>query len=158
MKKKKSFFKKIKRRTFIKNGAAASSIFILPRHVLGGTGYIAPSDKLALAAIGSGGKGASDISNSELNGKEKVVALCDVDLTGRALETVKKYPKAKRYEDFREMLDKEKSIDAVTISTPDHTHAVVAANAIKRGIHVYVQKPLTHNVYEARLLTELARE
>ena len=155
---KKTFLKKIKRRKFIKNGVAASSIFIVPRHVLGGNGFTAPSDKLALAAIGSGGKGASDISNSESNGKEKVVALCDVDLKGSALETVRKYPKARKYEDFREMLDKEKNIDAVTISTPDHTHAPAAVNAIKRGIHVYVQKPLTHNVYEARLLTELARE
>ena len=155
---KKTLLKNIKRRKFIKNGVVASSIFIVPRHVLGGNGFTAPSDKLALAAIGSGGKGASDISNSESNGKEKVVALCDVDLKGSALETVRKYPKARKYEDFREMLDKEKNIDAVTISTPDHTHAPAAVNAIKRGIHVYVQKPLTHNVYEARLLTELARE
>ena len=158
MKRNKSSKNSIKRRDFIKKTAAASSIFIVPRDVLGGKGYIAPSDKLVLAAIGSGGKGASDISNSESNGKEKIVALCDVDLSGSAKETIKKYPKAKKYEDFREMLDKEKDIDAVTISTPDHTHASVAANAMKRGIHVYVQKPLTHNIYEARLLTELARE
>tara|TARA_B100001093_G_scaffold20284_1_gene18193 strand:+ start:1425 stop:2885 length:1461 start_codon:yes stop_codon:yes gene_type:complete len=158
MKKSKSNKNSIKRREFIKKTAAASSIFIVPRDVLGGKGYIAPSDKLVLAAIGSGGKGASDISNSESNGKEKVVALCDVDLSGSAKETIKKYPKAKKYEDFREMLDKEKDIDAVTISTPDHTHASVATNAMKRGIHVYVQKPLTHNIFEARLLTELARE
>ena len=140
MKKSKSNKNSIKRREFIKKTAAASSIFIVPRDVLGGKGYIAPSDKLVLAAIGSGGKGASDISNSESNGKEKVVALCDVDLSVSAKETIKKYPKAKKYEDFREMLDKEKDIDAVTISTPDHTHASVATNAMKRGIHVYVQK------------------
>ena len=87
-----------------------------------------------------------------------MAALCDVDFSGSASGTAKKFPKAKLYADFREMLDKEKDIDAVTISTPDHTHAAAAVYAMERGIHVYVQKPLTHNIYEARLLTELARE
>ncbi|MGB5387954.1 MAG: Gfo/Idh/MocA family oxidoreductase, partial [Eudoraea sp.] len=145
------------RRSFIKKGAVASSIFIVPRHVLGGIGYIAPSDQLNLAAIGSGGKGKSDILNATVNGRERVVALCDVDFSGSASASVEKFPKAKLYEDFRVMLDKEKDIDAVTISTPDHLHGPAGAFAMERGKHVYVQKPLTHNIREARMLTEMAR-
>ena len=146
------------RRSFIKKSLAASSIFVVPRHVLGGKGFTPPSDKLNLAAIGSGGKGHSDILYSSVNGRENVVSLCDVDFSGSARETVKKFPKAKLYADFRKMLDKEKNIDAVTISTPDHVHAPAAVYAMNRGIHVYVQKPITHNIREARKLTELARE
>jgi predicted dehydrogenase len=146
------------RRGFIKKGIIASSIMILPRHVLGGPGYLAPSDKLNLAAIGSGGKGASDISNASVKGREHVSALCDVDFSGTASKTAKKFPKAKKYADYRIMLEKEKDIDAVTISTPDHVHGPAAAYAMERGIHVYVQKPMTHNIKEARMLTEMARE
>ncbi len=146
------------RRKFIKQGAMASSIFIVPRHVLGGTGYIAPSDRLALAAIGAGGKGASDIKNASVNGREKVVALCDVDFSGSAKKSVENFPKAKLFDDYRVMLDKKKNIDAVTISTPDHVHGPAAKYAMERGIHVYVQKPMTHNIREARMLTEMARE
>ncbi len=146
------------RRSFIKKGAIASSIFIVPRHVLGGVGYLAPSDRLNLAAIGAGGKGASDISNASVNGRENVMALCDVDFSGSAKQSVAKFPKAKLYNDFREMLDKEKDIDAVTISTPDHVHGPAAVYAMNRGKHVYVQKPMTHNIREARLLTQMARD
>tara|TARA_B100001989_G_scaffold251191_1_gene229853 strand:+ start:92 stop:1546 length:1455 start_codon:yes stop_codon:yes gene_type:complete len=146
------------RRSFIKKSIAASSIFVVPRHVLGGKGFTSPSDKLNLAAIGAGGKGQSDILYSSVNGRENVVSLCDVDFSGSAKETVKKFPKAKLYADYRKMLDKEKNIDAVTISTPDHVHAPAAVYAMNRGIHVYVQKPITHNIREARKLTELARE
>ena len=146
------------RRNFIKKSIVASSIFIIPRNVLGGKGYIAPSDQLNLAAIGSGGKGNTDIINASVNGRERVISLCDVDFSGTASETVKKFPKAKLYADFRRMLDQEKDIDAVTISTPDHVHAPAAVYAMNRNIHVYVQKPITHNIREARLLTELARE
>ena len=146
------------RRSFIKKGAIASSIFIVPRHVLGGIGYTPPSDRLNLAAIGAGGKGRSDILNASVDGRERVVALCDVDFSGSAAASVKKFPKAKLYEDFRVMLDKEKGIDAVTISTPDHIHGPAAAFAMERGKHVYVQKPMTHNIREARMLTEMARE
>ena len=146
------------RRTFIKTGALASSFYFVPRHVLGGVGYTAPSDQLNLAAIGSGGKGRSDIKNASVNGRERVVALCDVDFSGSAAETVKAFPKAKRYHDYRIMLDEEKDIDAVTISTPDHVHGPAASYAMQRGIHVYVQKPMTHNIKEARMLTEMARE
>ena len=146
------------RRNFIKTGVAASSIMIVPRNVLGGPGFISPSDQLNIAAIGSGGKGASDISNASVQGRERVVALCDVDFSGSAAKKVKKFPKAKRYADYRIMLDKEKDIDAVTISTPDHVHGPAASFAMQRGKHVYVQKPMTHNIKEARMLTEMARK
>lgn len=146
------------RRTFIKNTVLASSVFIVPRHVLGGVGFTAPSDQLVLAAIGAGGKGTSDILNASVKGREKVAALCDVDFSGSAKRSVENFPKAKRYNDYREMLDKEKDIDAVTISTPDHVHAPAAKFAMERGKHVYVQKPMTHNIREARLLTQMARD
>ncbi len=146
------------RRSFLKTAALGSSVFIVPRHVLGGPGYTAPSDQLNLAAIGAGGKGASDIRNASVNGRERVVALCDVDFSGSASNTVKAFPDAALYHDYRVMLDKEPDIDAVTISTPDHVHAPAAVFAMERGVHVYVQKPMTHNIREARLLTEMARE
>lgn len=158
MKKRKTEQPSKSRRTFIKQGAMASSIFIVPRHVLGGVGFTAPSDQLNLAAIGAGGKGRSDIRNASVDGRERVVALCDVDFSGSAKASIESFPKAKLYADFREMLDKEKDIDAVTISTPDHVHGPAAVYAMERGKHVYVQKPMTHNIREARLLTEMARE
>ncbi len=146
------------RRSFIKKVAVGTSFFIVPRHVLGGVGYTAPSDQLNLAAIGAGGKGRSDIRNASVDGRERVSALCDVDFSGSASRSVEAFPKAKRYHDYRVMLDQETDLDAVTISTPDHVHGPAAAFAMKRGIHVYVQKPMTHNIREARLLTEMARE
>ncbi|MDX1940125.1 MAG: Gfo/Idh/MocA family oxidoreductase [Saprospiraceae bacterium] len=146
------------RRRFLKTGAlAAGGFMIVPRHVLG-RGFIAPSDKLNIAAIGAGGKGQSDIANAWNNGGNNVVALCDVD-KARAKGSIDKFPDAKFYNDFRRMLDEMKdTIDAVTISTPDHTHAVAAMAAMQMGKHVYVQKPLTHNIHEARMLTESARK
>lgn len=146
------------RRTFLKQSALASSIFIVPRHVLGGVGYTAPSDQLNLAAIGAGGKGTSDIKNASVGGREFVSALCDVDFSGSAKRSVENFPKAKLYNDYRKMLDEMPEIDAVTISTPDHVHGPAAKYAMERGIHVYVQKPMTHNIREARLLTQMARE
>lgn len=145
------------RRDFIKNTALASSFFIVPRHVLGGVGFTSPSDQLNLAAIGSGGKGASDIELASVGGRERVIALCDVDFSGSAKRSVDRFPDAKLYADYREMLDKDTDIDAVTISTPDHVHGPAAKYAMDRGKHVYVQKPMTHNISEARMLTELAR-
>ncbi len=145
----------ITRRSFIGRTALATATFtIIPRHVLGGKGYIAPSDKLNIACIGIGGKGVED---SEAMQNENVVALCDVDEI-RGSETRLKYPNAKFYKDFRVLLDKEKNIDAITVSTPDHTHAIIAYSAITLGKHVYVQKPLTHTVYEARKLAQAAKE
>lgn len=158
MKKQKSKPSATSRRNFIKQGAIASSIFIVPRHVLGGPGFTAPSDQLNLAAIGAGGKGRSDIRNAWVNGRERVAALCDVDFSGSAKDSVTAFPGAKLYNDYRVMLDQEKDIDAVTISTPDHVHAPAAAFAMQRGKHVYVQKPMTHNIREARMLTEMARK
>lgn len=146
------------RREFIKNAALASSFFIVPRNVLGGVGYTAPSDQLLLAAIGAGGKGASDIELASVGGRERVVALCDVDFSGTAKRSVEKFPDAKLYADYRIMLEEMPEIDALTISTPDHVHGPAAKFAMDRGKHVYVQKPMTHNIREARLLTQLARD
>jgi len=147
------------RRAFIKNAAIAGAAFmILPRHVLGGKGFTAPSDRLIVAGIGAGGKGASDIASFAKSGKADIGFLCDVD-TKRAAGTVSNFPKAKFYKDWREMLDKEhKNFDAVSISTPDHSHAIITVAAMQLGKHVYVQKPLTHDIYEARKLTEAARK
>jgi predicted dehydrogenase len=119
---------------------------------LGRLGYRSPNERLNVAAIGAGGTGEVDIGACA---RENVVALCDVDWKN-ATKTFDRFPQARKYKDFRQMLDREK-LDAVTISTADHTHAVAAMSAMQRGLHVYLQKPLTHNVQEARLLTEAAR-
>ena len=150
---------KSSRRDFLKKSVLASSIMIIPRHVLGGQGFIAPSDQLNIAGIGVGGKGRGDIINASVNGRERVVGLCDIDPSGShgVIDTINDFPKANFYTDFRRLLDSEKDLDAITVSTPDHTHAVIAMEAMNRGVHVYVQKPLTHNIKEARLLTETAR-
>ncbi len=144
------------RREFIgKSAVAAATVMIVPRHVLGGNGYVAPSDKLNIAAIGVGGKGWSDIE--EVN-SENIYGLCDVD-SEKLGKAAKKYKKAKTYKDFRVMLEENKSsIDAVTISTPDHVHAPAAMMAMNLGMHVFCQKPLTHTVKEARLLAETAKK
>lgn len=147
------------RRDFIKTSAVAAAAFmIVPRHVLGGPGYLAPSDRLIIAGIGVGGKGQSDIAMFAKSGKADIAYLCDVD-DRRAATSVKNFPKAKYYKDYREMLDKEhKNFDAVSISTPDHNHAIQALAAMQLGKHVYVQKPLTHDIYEARILTAAAKK
>jgi predicted dehydrogenase len=144
------------RRRFIKNSMLASAgFYIVPRHILG-RGYISPSDKLTIAGIGVGGKGADDIDHFAKTGKANIAFLCDVDDVSAA-DTRKKFPQAKYYKDYREMLSKEsKTIDAVSVSTPDHMHAVAAMAAMQLHKHVYVQKPLTHDIYEARMLTEAA--
>ena len=119
------------------------------RNVLGANG------RLNIAGIGVGGKGASDVANVD---QENIVALCDVDEINAA-GSFKKFPNAKRYKDFRVMLEKEgKAIDAVTVSTPDHMHAPAAITAMRLGKHVYCQKPLTHTVHEARQMAEVARQ
>lgn len=144
----------ISRREFVGSVTSAAGFMVVPRHVLGGRGYLAPSDKLNIAAVGAGGMGASNIDRCR---RENIVALCDVD-DRQAASTFNKFPDAKRYRDFRKMLEAEKSIEAVIVATPDHTHAVAAMMAIKMGKHVYVQKPLTRSVGEARKLTEAARQ
>lgn len=132
--------------------AAASGLafpFVSARNVLGA------NQRLNIAGIGVGGKGAVDVGYCA---GENIVALCDVD-GAQAGETFKRFAYARRYRDFREMLEKEaQTIDAVTISTPDHTHAHAALQAIQAGKHIYLQKPLTHSVWEARVLTRAARE
>ena len=156
---KKNNSKKNSRRDFIKHGTlAASSFFIVPRYVLGGNGFTSPSDKINIAGIGVGGKGTSDLWYASNEGKENVVALCDVDKGNISSKSRSRFPKANFYQDYRVMFDKQKDIDAVTISSPDHVHALQALAAMDEGVHVYVQKPLTHNIKEARMLTETARE
>ena len=113
-----------------------------------------PNEKLNIAAIGAGGKGSSDIDGCS---SENIIALCDPDWK-TAGGTFDRYPNAKRYKDFRVLLDKETTLDAVTVSTPDHMHAFAAIDAMERGKHVYVQKPMAHTVYEARKMAEIARK
>ncbi len=146
----------IQRRTFVSHLAAGGAAFtIVPRHVLGGRGYRAPSDTLSVACIGIGGMGGSDVDG--MSG-EHLYALCDVDAK-RGARSFNRYPGAKRYEDFRVMLEREGDhIDAVTVSTPDHTHAAAAMMALRMGKHVYCQKPLTRTIGEARALERAARE
>ncbi len=160
--------KSISRRQFLGGAAVAAAAFtIVPRHVLGGAGHTPPSEKLNVAGIGVGGMGGTNIDalagvvrdedgNITAMTGENIVALCDVD-ESYAADTFKRYPKAKKYRDFRRMLEKQKDVDAVVVATPDHTHAVIAMMAMSMGKHVYVQKPLTYSVYEARKLTEAAR-
>jgi len=146
---------RISRRDFISGAAAAVAFTVVPRHVLGGAGNNPPSEKLNIAGIGIGGRGSGVLSSVA---SQNIVALCDVDWK-HAAGTFKRYPAARQYRDFRKMLDKEeKNIDAVTVATPDHVHAVATMAAIKRGKHVYCEKPLTHSVYEARKVAEAARE
>jgi len=139
------------RRRFIAASAAASGFALLPgvtRNVLGA------NQRLNIAGIGAGGKGAVDVPSCA---SENIVALCDVD-ANNAGGIFRQFPNAVKYVDFRDMLDKEKSIDAVTVSTPDHIHAVAAIAAMRHGKHVYCQKPLTHTIPEARMMAKVARE
>jgi predicted dehydrogenase len=165
----------ITRREFVAGASTiAAGAMIVPRHVLGGVGYQAPSDTLNVAIVGAGGMGMSNMTQLL---SQNIVAICDVDfpyversLAGRlrpgndgrvsaeATGLQAAYTKAAKYADFREMLAKQKDIEGVLIATPDHTHAVIASAAMKAGKHVYVQKPLTYSVHEARHLGRLARE
>jgi predicted dehydrogenase len=155
----------LSRRKFIeKSSLAAAGFTIVPRYVLGGKGFTAPSDRVNIAAVGAGGKGRSNLSaasgwkSEDGSTQENVAALCDVD-DQRAAESYQRYGQAKRFKDFRKMFDAmANEIDAVIISTPDHVHAAAAMAAMKLGKHVYVEKPLTHNIFEARKLTEAARQ
>jgi predicted dehydrogenase len=152
------------RREFLGTTATAAAGFVIvPRKVLGGPGYQAPSDTLNIGCVGVGGKGTSDILACS---SENIVALCDADDEQMARfmtqkdnkpEYQPKYDRAAKHRDFRKMLEREK-LDAITVSTPDHTHAVIAMTAMKMGKHVFVQKPLTHTVKEARLLAQEAKK
>ena len=147
---------RISRREFAVGAAAAAGVFtFLPASVVGRDGT-SPNSKLNVAAVGIGGQGAWDLEQVAAAG-ENIVALCDVD-ADYAAKTFGKYPNAKRYTDFRQMLDKEKGIDAVVIAVPDHNHAIVSAAAMKHGKHVYCEKPLTRTVVEARTIAKIAKE
>jgi predicted dehydrogenase len=148
--------RKISRRGFIGTAAAtAASITVLPSNTISGLGHKAPSDKLNIAAVGIGSMGFGNLKHMET---DNIVALCDVDWKYSA-KVFDHFPNAKKYWDWRKMYDEMgKSFDAVLCATADHSHAGVTAHAITMGKHVYTQKPLTHSVYESRLLTRLAKK
>jgi predicted dehydrogenase len=156
--------KKISRRDMLAMSAAAGGFTFLPSRALGRSGFVAPSDKLNIAFIGIGITGWTNIRQLA---SQNVVGLCDVDwrttaeLGSRANDmasaTVQKYPDAKRYDDWRIMLrEMDKDIDAVVVSTSDHTHAVAALTAMKMGKHVYCEKPLAHTIHEVRAMMKSA--
>ncbi len=148
--------KNLTRRNFITSSATvATGLWIVPSNVVAGLGHKAPSDKLNIAGVGIGGMGFGNLRRME---DENIVALCDVDWD-HSKRTFVHYPNAKKYWDWREMFDEmDKSIDAVLVATADHNHAIIAAHAMTLNKNVYVQKPLTHSVYESRLLTKLAEK
>ena len=138
----------INRREFLSIAASSFAFTYIPKHAWGA------NDRFYVAGIGVGGKGAGEVRDVTRAGGTFVV-LCDVD-EAQAEKTLKSFPEARRYKDFRIMLEKEKGIDAVTVSTPDHTHAIASVMAMSLGKHVYCQKPLTHSIYEARVMTQAA--
>lgn len=144
------------RRDFVSRSAAvAAGLTILPSGVISAKGRVAPSDKLNIVGIGVGGMGFANLKRMET---ENIIGLCDVDFK-YSQRVFDHYPKAKVFKDYRRMYDElGDSIDAVVVATADHTHAIVAADAMVRGWHAYVQKPLTHSAYESRLLTALAKK
>jgi predicted dehydrogenase len=195
----------IPRRAFIGRAASASALYtIVPRHVMGGAGYTAPSEKITTACIGVGSQGTRVMTNFLKQPDVQIVSVCDVNkessdyveweehelrdrvrtllgsnswgenfkgpTAGRepARQIVEGYYATKKtsgtykrctaYTDFRELLEKEKGLDAVIVCTPDHTHALIAITAMKKAKHVYCQKPLTHSIYEAHTIAQLARE
>ena len=148
----------LSRRSFLKTGAAAFAGFtIAPNIILGKShGHAAPTDKLNIAAVGIGGMGNSNIKNMETT--DNIVALCDVDWK-YSKDVMARFPNAKKYWDYRKMYDEiGSSFDAVLCATADHTHAIITSDAMTMGKHVYTQKPMTHSVYETRLLTKLANK
>src|SRR3972149_1906234 len=142
------------RRQFLAGTAAATTLAIIPRHVLGAPGEPSANNKLNIAGVGVGGMGSHDIRTAAT---ENVVAICDVG-ANHAANAAKLFPDAKVYSDFRKMLDAQKDIDAVMVATPDHNHAVVTMAALKRGKHVFCQKPLAHSVHEALEVAKAAKE
>lgn len=142
------------RRSFIKHTGAVAGLALAPNIIVRAADTQPPSQRLNIAGVGVGGMGKNNLKKCA---SENIVALCDVDQDYSA-KVFQEYPGAKVYRDYREMLEKQKDIDAVIVATPDHTHAPIALAAIRAGKHVYVQKPLTYTVREARMLTEAARE
>lgn len=148
----------MQRRKFIKNVTASSAVFsIVPSYVLGKE-HVPPSDTLYVGAFGVGGRGSGVIRGLQETGKVKFVSFCDVD-DRRAAQTYEFFPDVKRYKDFRKVYDKQlKDMDAIMVATPDHTHASIALPFMRAKKHAYVEKPLTHNIAEARMMTQVARE
>ncbi len=146
--------KNMNRRHFLGTAAATTAFSVIPSHILGSTGHTAANDKVNIAGIGIGGVGFVNLKNLE---SQNIVALCDVDHQNAA-KAFDRYPNAKRYKDYRQMLEKQKDIDAVLIATPDHSHAIITTDCMKAGKHVYCQKPLTHTVKEARDVMRVAKE
>ncbi len=144
------------RRAFAKRAAVATAAFqVVPGHVLGLNGQTPPSDKVNVAGIGVGGMGRNNIKMcSEV---ANITALCDIDIN-YAARAFKAHPSAKTYTDYREMLEKQRDIDAIVVATPDHTHAAIAMACMRAGKHVYVQKPMAYSVGETRALTEAAQK
>ena len=151
----------ISRRKFIKTTSASAAVFsIIPSFTVSGLGHMPPSDKLYIAAIGCGGEGENDIQHYlDAPKKNAVVShLCDVD-DRMAAPRIKQLPQAKFYHDWRELFDKEReNFDAVSVAIPDHNHAIVGLRAMEMNKHLYLQKPLTHTIQEARVLTEAAKK
>jgi predicted dehydrogenase len=147
----------ISRREFLgAAGAVAATFLLVPRHAVAASGKTPPSDKVNIAGIGVGGQGGSDVRG--MAGANNIVAFADVD-SKKAGKIFGEFPDAKKFKDFRKMLDEmEKSIDAVVIGTPDHTHAVTAMAAMKRKKHVYCEKPLAHSVAEVRAMMKAAKQ
>ncbi|MHB8972889.1 MAG: Gfo/Idh/MocA family protein [Pirellulaceae bacterium] len=144
----------ISRRDMLRTAAVAAGVWTTYGSLSFGQSN-SPNEKLNIAAIGIGGRGGDDVNGVA---HENLVALCDVDET-RAAANFQKFPQAKRFKDFRRMLDEIHSqIDAVVIGSPDHTHAPAGVMAMKLGKHCYCEKPLTHTVYEARMMATIARE
>jgi predicted dehydrogenase len=145
----------MKRRNFIKGmGATGLAFTVVPNFAVSGLGHRAPSDKLNIAGIGIGGKGAVNLRNMV---GQNIVALCDCDYA-YAEPVFSEYPNAKRYKDYRRMLEQQKDIDAVVIATPDHTHALIAAAAMELGKHVYLQRYLTKLAGKTGVVTQMGNE
>lgn len=146
----------VSRRTFLKTTAVSAFAFsVVPSRVLGANGQTPPSERANLVLIGTGGRGRAHVNMVKEH--HNLIAFCDVD-DERAAEVYNEFPEVPRYRDYRKLLEKEhKKIDGVMIATPDHTHAVIALTAMRMGLNVYCEKPLTHNVAEARVLREAAR-
>ena len=155
--------KELSRREFIGGAAAAAAFTIVPGSVLAGRRSVPPSEKINLGCIGVGDQGSRDMKSFLAKDDVRILAVCDVDANNRkrAADTInEKYNNrdCRAYNDFHQMLDKHKNIDAVLVVTPDHTHAPISVAAMKAGKHVYCQKPLTHTVLEARKMVESARK
>jgi len=142
------------RRQFLRETATLAAGMSLNWPVVSQAAKVARGDKLTIGIIGAGGRGWDNLQEVQ---SEHIVAIADVD-DERASEAFKKFPDAIRYRDFRKMLDNERSLEAVVVSTPDHVHATAAIAAMRRGLHVYCEKPLARTIYEARRMREVAKE